>query len=209
MIAPKLKSPSFKYEETLSKTAELIFGIDEVGRGSFAGPLVAAAVYFKKEYKWFEDVNDSKLLTHKKRVKLSKLIQKNATYFIEIIDIDLINKLGIEKCNKIVFENLINTIKNEFKDKEIYFLIDGKDKNLMNKQTEFIVKGDQKHISISAASIIAKVYRDNLMKDFGKIYPGYNFSRNKGYGTKFHRKALKIYGLSQIHRKSFNLRKFL
>ncbi len=203
------KKPSFKYEQNLLKTIDAVFGIDEVGRGSFAGPLVAAAVYFKKEYKWFKDVNDSKLLTHKKRGRLSKLIQKQATCFIEIIDIDLINKLGIGKCNKIVFQNLIKRIRNEFKDNEIYFLIDGKDKNLMNKQTEFIVKGDQKHISISAASIIAKVYRDNLMRNFGKIYPGYNFSRNKGYGTKFHRKALRKYGLSLIHRTSFNLQKFL
>lgn len=203
------KKPSFKYEQNLLKTIDAVFGIDEVGRGSFAGPLVAAAVYFKKEYKWFKNVNDSKLLTHKKRVRLSKLIQKNATYFIEIIDIDLINKLGIGKCNKIIFENLINTIRNEFKDREIYFLIDGKDKNLGDKQIKFIVKGDQKHISISSASIIAKVYRDNLMKNFGKIYPGYNFSRNKGYGTKFHREALRKHGLSLIHRSSFNLQKFL
>ncbi len=172
------KKPSFKYEQNLLKTIDAVFGIDEVGRGSFAGPLVAAAVYFKKEYKWFKDVNDSKLLTHKKRVRLSKLIQKNATYFIETIDIDLINKLGIGKCNKIVFQNLIKRIRNELKDKEIYFLIDGKDKNSKDKQIKFIVKGDQKHISISSASIIAKVYRDNLMKDFGKIYPKYNFSKN-------------------------------
>lgn len=203
------KKPSFKYEQNLLKTIDLVFGIDEVGRGSFAGPLIAAAVYFKKEYKWFKYVNDSKLLTHKKRVRLSKLIQKNTTYFIEIIDIDLINKLGIGKCNKIVFQNLIKRIRNEFKDKKIYFLIDGKDKNLRDKQIKFIVKGDQEHISISSASIIAKVYRDNLMKDFGKIYPGYNFSRNKGYGTRFHREALKLHGLSKIHRTSFDLGKFL
>lgn len=204
-----IKKPSFKHEQNLLKTIDAVFGIDEVGRGSFAGPLVAAAVYFKKEYKWFRDVNDSKLLTHKKRVRLSKLIQKNATYFIEIIGIDLINKLGIGKCNKIVFENLIKRIRNEFKDKKIYFLIDGKGKSLSDKQVKFIVKGDQKHISISSASIIAKVYRDNLMKDFGKRYPGYNFSRNKGYGTKFHREALRKYGFSLIHRTSFNLQKFL
>lgn len=203
------KKPSFKYEQNLLKTIDAVFGIDEVGRGSFAGPLVAAAVYFKKEYKWFKDINDSKLLTHKKRVRLSKLIQKNATYFIEIMDIDSINKHGIGKCNKIIFENLISKIKNEFKDKKIYFLIDGRKRNITQQQIEFIVKGDQKHISISSASIIAKVYRDNLMKDFGKIYPGYNFSRNKGYGTKFHREALKKYGLSLIHRSSFNLQKFL
>jgi len=203
------KKPSFKYEQDLLKTIDAVFGIDEVGRGSFAGPLVAAAVYFKKEYKWFKDVNDSKLLTHKKRVRLSKLIQKNATYFIEIIDINLINKLGIGKCNKVIFENLISRIKNEFKNKKMYFLIDGKDKNLKDKQIKFIVKGDQKHISISSASIIAKVCRDNLMKDFGKIYPGYNFSKNKGYGTRFHREALRKYGLSLIHRTSFKLQKFL
>src|SRR3989344_7036878 len=116
----KTKKPSFKYEETLLKKAEFVFGIDEVGRGAFAGPLVAAAVYFDKEHIWFKDINDSKLLTHRKRVRLSKLIQKHATCLIDTIDIDLINKFGIGKCNRIIFENLINKIKNTFKDKNVY-----------------------------------------------------------------------------------------
>ncbi len=204
----KTKIPSFKYEEELLKTFHFVFGIDEVGRGSFAGPLVAAAVYFEKQYKWFNDINDSKLLTHKKRVRLSRLIKKHATYFIESIEIELINKFGIGKCNKIIFENLINKINNTFKDKSVYFLIDGRSKKLKRKQIEFFVKGDRTHISIAAASIVAKVYRDSLMKDLGKIYKGYNLSKNKGYGTTFHRKALKKHGVSLIHRSSFNLEKF-
>lgn len=204
----KAKIPSFDLEKILCKSNDLVFGMDEVGRGSFAGPLVAAAVYFEKQYKWFNDINDSKLLTHKKRVRLSRLIKKHATYFIESIEIELINKFGIGKCNKIIFENLINKINNTFKDKSVYFLIDGRSKKLKGKQIEFFVKGDRTHISIAAASIVAKVYRDSLMKDLGKIYKGYNLSKNKGYGTTFHRKALKKHGVSLIHRSSFNLEKF-
>jgi ribonuclease HII len=121
----------------------------------------------------------------------------------------MINKIGIGKCNKLIFEKLIKIILNEHKERRIHFLIDGNRMKIRRKNLSFIVKGDSQIISIAAASIIAKVYRDKLMRDLGTIYRGYNFSKNKGYGTKFHQHAIKKLGLSEIHRKSFNLRKFL
>jgi ribonuclease HII len=205
------KKPSFDIEkDLLSKNFELIFGMDEVGRGSFAGPLVASAVCFKQEFSddWFHELNDSKLLTVTNRERLSKLVLENAECFMEVIDIETINEIGIGKCNILIFENLIKNILNKHKNKNIYFLIDGKN-TFKSANTKFIVKGDSKSISIAAASIIAKVYRDKLMDDLDKVHTGYNFSKNKGYGTKFHQEAIKKLGLCSIHRKSFDLKKFL
>lgn len=204
------KKPSFDLEKELfEKKIDYVFGMDEVGRGSFAGPLVASAVAFEKEFKWFKSINDSKLLTAKKREYLARLILKNAKCLTETIEIETINKIGIGKSNKLVFERLIKKISKEHKNKNTHFLIDGSKKKIRKNNLKFIVKGDSKIISIAAASIIAKVYRDNLMKELGKAFPGYNFSKNKGYGTKFHQNAIKKLGLSEVHRKSFNLKKFL
>ncbi len=205
----KNKTLSFNYELSLYKNFDSVFGIDEVGRGSFAGPLVASSVYFAKEYDWFKYINDSKLLAAKKREELAKLIKDNSIYFTEEIGVEIINKIGIGKANKLIFEHLITRIKNKFKDKKIYFLIDGNNFDFKIKNIEFITKGDNKHISIAAASIIAKVFRDNLMEKLDKKYPNYSFTKNKGYGTRIHRDALKKYGLSSMHRTSFNLDKYL
>ncbi|MCL6096405.1 MAG: ribonuclease HII [Patescibacteria group bacterium] len=204
------KKPSFDRENELLKgKIELVFGMDEVGRGSFAGPLVASAVCFTKEFKWFSKINDSKLLTPRKRQYLSTLILKHGICLIELIDVEVINQFGIGETNKLIFENLTQRISKEYKKKKIFFLIDGRKKKVNSKNIEFIVKGDQKSVSIAASSIIAKVYRDELMRKMGKEYKGYNFSNNKGYGTKFHIEALKKLGLSEIHRRSFRLQKFL
>ncbi|MGA2911420.1 MAG: ribonuclease HII [Candidatus Levyibacteriota bacterium] len=203
------KKPSFNLEKELLNKVDLVFGMDEVGRGSFAGPLVASAVCFGNEYKWFKDINDSKLLSAKKREQLSKLILKNAKCFTKIIEVEEINKFGIGKCNQLVFKRLIKKVLSAHKEKQVHFLIDGNKQKIRRKNLQFIVKGDSKIISIAASSIIAKVYRDKLMRDLGKIYREYNFGKNKGYGTKFHREAIKKLGLCAIHRKSFNLQKFL
>lgn len=206
------RMPSFNIEKKLlANHYELVFGMDEVGRGSFAGPLVASAVCFRQELNndWFKELNDSKLLSAEKREQLSKLILKNGKCFTEIIEVETINKLGIGKCNKLIFERLIKKILSEHKGKSIHILIDGNKQKISQKKLSFIVKGDCKVISIAAASIIAKVYRDKLMDDLDKVHTGYNFSKNKGYGTKFHQEAIKKLGLCEIHRTSFNLKKFL
>lgn len=201
--------PSFALEnEFTAQGVDLVFGMDEVGRGSFAGPLIAAGVAFEKEFRWFKNLNDSKLVTANERKRLSKLIVKNSKYFIEEIDVETINEIGIGKSNKLIFERLIRNASKVHQKKKLHFLIDGNKKKIRKKNLKFVIKGDGKVISIAAASIVAKVHRDNLMKKFGKTFPGYNFAKNKGYGTKFHQRAIKKLGLCEIHRKSFNLKKF-
>jgi ribonuclease HII len=203
------KKPSFNLEKKLlTENFELVFGMDEVGRGSFAGPLVASAVCFGNEHRWFEDLKDSKLLSAKERERLSVLILKNAKCFTEIIQINEINRFGIGKCNRLIFTRLIKKVLNEHKKKHLHFLIDGKKQQIRRRNLQFIIKGDSQVISIAAASIVAKVFRDNLMRDLGSIYKGYNFAKNKGYGTKFHREAIKKLGLCSVHRRSFDLGRY-
>lgn len=202
------KKLSLDYENKFWNKNFKVFGVDEVGRGSFAGPLVGSAVSFNRKFskKWLRNVNDSKLLTKKQRSLLSEKIKKNSVYFTETINVGTINKIGIGKSNSLLFKRLTGKISGKYQCS--HFLIDGR-RNIKRKNTTFIVKGDSVCISIAAASIVAKVYRDELMEKLEKRFPGYNFSKNKGYGTLFHRRALKQIGMSKIHRTSFNLSKFL
>lgn len=207
----KPKKPSYNLEKQyLSSGIDYVFGIDEVGRGCFAGPLVASAVCFDKKIKrkWFKDINDSKQLTAKERRRLSKLIIRHGSSYTETIDVETINKIGIGKANTLIFKKLIKKISNDLGKNKIQFLIDGNKKDIQIENLEFIVKGDNKIISVAAASIVAKDHRDRIMRDLGKVYRGYNLSKNKGYGTKSHQEAIKKLGLSDIHRKSFDLQKF-
>lgn len=199
------KNPSFKHEKFLwKKGLNRIVGLDEVGRGAFAGPLVAAAVILPKNFKT-NGIRDSKLLASKTREALSNYIIENAlSYSISEIKLDFINKYGVGKATHKAFLECLAKIKFDF------VLVDGfKINNFDESKQKHIIHGDNISISIAAASIIAKVYRDNLMKKLDLKYPEYNFLQNKGYGTKEHREALKNYGLCSIHRTSFNLGKFL
>lgn len=201
-----IRNPSFRYEKLLwRKGIKFIAGIDEVGRGAFAGPLVAAAVILPKNFT-INGIKDSKLLTPQKRQILSKYIIKNVLdYSISEVNLFYINRHGVGKAVQKGFLDAVNKLKI----KPNYILVDGyKVKNLKYEQ-KGIIHGDSISVSIAAASIIAKVYRDNLMIKLHKNYPQYNFFENKGYGTKYHRDALKKYGLCKIHRSSFNLKKFL
>ena len=200
------KKPSFKYEKLLRKKGyKFIAGLDEVGRGAFAGPLVAAAVILPNRLN-ITGIKDSKKLTSQKRNILSRHIAENSiAYVISKVSVNYINKHGVGIANQKAFLDCIKKLK-----KFDYILVDGnKIKEFdKNKQTG-IIHGDSISISIAAASIVAKVYRDNLMIKLHKKYPKYNFLENKGYGTKYHRDALKKYGISKVHRTSFNLQKFL
>jgi ribonuclease HII len=201
------KKPSFKEERKLwNKGFNFVAGVDEVGRGAFAGPLVAAAVILPKNFKR-NGIKDSKLLTPRQREILSKYIIENALcYSISEIDVYFINKFRVGKATHRAFKDCLKKLKGNFD----FVLVDGFEiKNFNSNKQKAIVGGDNLSVSIAAASIIAKVYRDNLMKKLHLKYPKYNFFQNKGYGTKFHREALRIYGLSKIHRTSFNLEKFL
>ena len=202
------RKPSFNYEKDFWNKNIPVFGIDEVGRGSFAGPLVGAAVSFKKNarYKWIGKINDSKILSPKLRIRLSEQILKNAICFIEQVDVQTINKIRIGKSNSLLFKRLINKVLSKYE--KAHFIVDGRE-IVKDVNTKFIIKGDSLSLSIAAASIIAKIYRDNLMIMLSDKYPGYDLSKNKGYGTKFHQNALSKLGLSKVHRTSFNLSKFL
>ncbi|EKD85812.1 MAG: hypothetical protein ACD_37C00603G0008 [uncultured bacterium] len=180
-----------------------VIGLDEVGRGAFAGPIVAAGVIFKPNFKhdFLNKVNDSKLVRPKLREELSVLIKANSVWAIESVDIEFINKYGIGKANFEVLNKVMKKLVTKLNSINYFAIVDGFD--LKIKKQKAIIRGDTISLSIASASIIAKVYRDNLMKEAGEIYPNYLFAKNNGYGTLEHRNALKIHGFCEIHRNAF------
>ena len=200
--------PTLDFEIDLWNKGYLnICGLDEVGRGCFAGPVVVGAVIFSRGVVLPDGIRDSKLLKPEKRKDLSKKIKESALDFaISEVSVEVINKLGIGKATQIAF---FNAVKNFKKDPD-FLLIDAfYINNIDRKKQKPIIRGDGICMTIAAASIIAKVYRDELMEKLSIEYPEYGFTRNKGYGTKEHREAIKKYGLTKLHRTSFNLEKFL
>lgn len=201
-------SPTFQYEQIFWRLGlNHIAGLDEVGRGAFAGPAVVAAVILPPKFPSMNEVNDSKLLSAKKREELAIIIQQySLCYTIIECPLETINSIGIGKTCQEGFFKAVNklTINPD------HILIDAFciDRIVKEKQTP-IIHGDKLSISIAAASIIAKVYRDNLMIKLGDQFPEFQFAKNKGYGTKEHRLAIKKHGLCSLHRTSFNLQKFL
>lgn len=186
---------------------KLVCGIDEVGRGCFAGPVVAGAVIFPISGKIPAGIADSKLLKPKVRADLSKRIQEVAlAWSVGLIDVPTINKIGIGKATQLAFAEAVKNLlfKPDFLIIDAFF-VQGLDKSIQKP----IKNGDKLSVSIAAASIIAKVYRDQLMIKFHDKFPNYGFNQNKGYGTKIHQAAIKKHGLCQLHRTSFNLNKFL
>jgi ribonuclease HII len=199
--------PSFYYENRLwKKNYKNIAGVDEAGRGAWAGPIVAGAVILKKGIKKLNLIRDSKTLNQKQREKLFKLIIKQAkVWSVGVISEKLIDRLGIAKANFLAIKKALKKLKSCD-----YFLIDGIGKiDLSPLKGQRIKKGDQKVYSISCASIIAKVWRDQLMIKHDKKYPQYGFSQHKGYGTFYHRKMISKYGLCRLHRKTFQPMKSL
>jgi len=170
-------------------------GIDEAGRGPIAGPLVVAGVVLHKEIK---ELNDSKKLSVKKREELYEKIKQNSTYFIYKVEASKIDKIGLSSSLK---EALI-AIKKYFGD--IDYIFDGNSSFGVDK-INTLVKADSKIKAVSAASILAKVYRDNIMINEAKNYPQYGFEKHKGYGTKAHIEAIAKYGYCKIHRQSFKI----
>ncbi|OKZ57640.1 MAG: ribonuclease HII [Clostridium sp. 26_21] len=190
-----------EYENELqNKGFEYICGIDEAGRGPLAGPVVVASVIMPKD-SIIEGINDSKKVSEKKREKLYDLILEQAiSYGVGIIGQDEIDDINILNATK---KGLTNSLK-ELTQRPDLILVDA----LTNIDTlgipyESIIKGDAKCYSISAASIIAKVTRDRIMREWDKIYPQYGFATHKGYGTSAHINAIKEYGPCPLHRKTF------
>ena len=187
-----------------------VIGVDEAGRGPLAGPVVAAAVILKEYTEELNEINDSKKLTEKKREKLYDIIMKNFDVAVGISTVEEIDKLNILNADFLSMRRALKDLKSLKNEKEYTVLVDGnlKIKEYIGKQLP-IVKGDAKSLSIAAASIIAKVTRDRLMKDLANIYPDYSFEKHKGYGTKAHIEAIKDKGaIEGVHRKVF-LRKIL
>jgi ribonuclease HII len=186
---------------------EFIAGIDEVGRGCWAGPMVVGAVIFPKDFTPQYTLADSKLLSEKKRNELNTKIKDSAlAYHIAEIPVDYINEHGIGKAAQYGF---LTAIKNLTQEPDFVLIDAFKVKDYPLEKQYPIIKGDQQSISIAAASIIAKVYRDTLMKNLHHDAPHYGFDKHVGYGTKAHRAAIAQYGLSQYHRTSFNLQRWM
>ena len=180
----------------------LIAGVDEAGRGPLAGPVCVASVILP-EGAYLEKINDSKKLADKVKDKLYDEIKEIAiAYSIVLVSHKEIDELNILNAT---FKGMCDSV-NELSVKPDFVLIDGNRIKGMETPCECVVKGDSKSISIAAASILAKVTRDRYMMDLDKKYPEYNFKKHKGYPTKDHYEALKKYGASEVHRKSFNLK---
>ena len=190
---------NLQYEkECLSRGYARVAGVDEVGRGPLAGPVVCCAVIMPTD-NLIEGVTDSKKLTEKKREQLARIIKERAIacsiYEISQDEIDKINILeAVKKCMVKAVEGL--NVKPDIT------LVDGVDTHLPIN-AEYVIKGDLKSYTIGCASIVAKVYRDNLMTDFAKEFPEYGFDKHKGYGTKAHIEKIKEIGPCKLHRKTF------
>jgi ribonuclease HII len=175
-----------------------IAGIDEVGRGPLAGPVVAAAVILPQDF-YLAGLNDSKQISETKRNEFYDVIWEKADSIgIGMIDAEEIDTINIYEATKKAMLHAISNLQSN----PDYLLIDAMKLHTPYPQ-ESIIKGDSKSVSIAAASIIAKVTRDKLMKDYALTYPGYGFDKNAGYGTKEHLEGLKQNGVTPIHRKSF------
>ncbi len=240
-----MQEPNFSYEEKYwSLGYGLVIGVDEVGRGAFAGPVVAGAAavkisniknqkskiqikYQKEKNKRIRNtqylilntisslgINDSKKLSPKTREILTKEINKYFHFGVGQASVAEINRLGIVKATERAMRRAIEKLKikneklkNTSQKQEIFILIDAFRVKYISgvglKNQKAIIHGDAISISIAAASIIAKVYRDNLMEKLARKYPKYHWEKNKGYGTEVHRNMIRKYGLTKLHRIQF------
>jgi len=200
---------TFKKYRKLLPTLELetsiegiVAGVDEAGRGPLAGPVVASAVIIPRHFN-ISEINDSKKLSDSKRRKLFDRIISECEYGIGIVSVSDIDSINILQASMLAMRQAASKIS------ATSFLIDGNiDPKIANARSYTIVKGDAKSISIAAASIVAKVTRDNIMNELHLEFPHYGWDKNSGYGTKEHRNAILKYGPCKHHRISF-LRKVL
>lgn len=190
------------YEKALYvQDYQLIAGIDEVGRGPLAGPVVAACVILPVNEK-ISGLNDSKKIPKSKHEEIyQQVMEKALAVGVGIMDNDVIDQVNIYEATKLA---MVEAIKDASKRGLVpdYLLIDAMTLDLDIPQMS-IIKGDANSLSIAAASIVAKVTRDKMMADFDKKFPGYGFAQNAGYGTKIHLEGLEKYGITPIHRKTF------
>jgi ribonuclease HII len=179
-------------------------GCDEAGRGCLAGPVFAAAVILPKNFK-NEVLTDSKKLSRKQREELRIIIEKEAIDFsVASIDNNKIDEINILNASILAMHEALNKLKRKFE----FIIVDGnRFKPFKKKPHQTIIKGDEKYMSIAAASVLAKTYRDEFMELQHLKYPIYDWLNNKGYGVEKHRKAIIEFGQTPLHRKSFVLKK--
>ena len=184
------------------QSKQVIAGCDEAGRGCLAGPVVAAAVILPKKFN-NNILNDSKVISEKKRGLLRTIIEKEAiSWAVGIVSPKEIDKINILNASFLSMHRAIEKLNT----KTELLIIDGNRFNpYPNIQHECIIKGDGKYLSIAAASVLAKTYRDDIMKELDKKHPNYFWKNNKGYPTKQHRKAIAEFGSTEHHRKSIQL----
>lgn len=189
-----------QYENELySKGYKLIGGIDEVGRGPLVGPVVTACVILPEDFA-LDGLTDSKKLSEKKRDMFYDIIMEKAiSVGIGIMDEDVIDKVNIYEATKLAMYQAVDNMSV----KPDYILIDAMKLDKLDVPSTSIINGDLKSITISAASVIAKVTRDRMMYELDKKYPMYKFAKNKGYPTKDHIEAISKYGILKEHRKTF------
>lgn len=222
--------PTLKLEKRHWQKEQIVCGVDEVGRGSFAGPLVAAGVILKPNLSKKEiaellsfGINDSKLVKKENRDLIIKLVQKHILYStIQYLSVDIINEFGVGFANKLAFSKVAENILGHCEElkrrsnpneiaalpsvarNDVFFLTDCFPiPEVKSSSQNNIIHGDQVSISIALASIIAKVERDSYMEKLGVKFPNYGFHLHKGYGTKLHREKLQTYGSSLHHRSKF------
>lgn len=194
-----------KFESNLyDEGNKLICGIDEAGRGPLAGPVAVGAVVMKPD-SMLEWVNDSKKVTERRReILYDRIIEDSLAWSVKLVPETKIDEINILEATKYGLNLAIKDIINQLQKKPDIVIVDAlREINTENIPYESIIKGDATCYSISCASILAKVTRDRLMRQWDEVYPQYGFAKNKGYGTKDHIEALKKYGPCMIHRKTF------
>lgn len=183
-------------EELKAKGHVRIAGVDEVGRGPLAGPVVAAAVILPDHF-YHPGLNDSKKMSKQAREVAYRVLMDEATVGVGIVDADVIDRVNIYEATKLAMMEAVRQL-----DAVDALLVDAMTLDLTIPQ-QSLIKGDARSVSIAAASVVAKVVRDNMMEDYAVLYPSYAFERNAGYGTKEHLASLSEHGITPIHRKSF------
>jgi len=177
----------------------VVAGVDEVGRGCLAGPVVAAAVILTSSLERLPAINDSKLLTDAQRREALALIAGAADMGVGVVSVEQIDRINIHNASILAFRLAIEDLDAA----PDLVLIDGRHRSTLGIPQRTIIKGDRLSMSVAAASIVAKVTRDEMMLEFDRKHPVYGFAHNKGYGTSDHLAALKEHGISAIHRRSF------
>lgn len=203
---PDVPLSSLKIEDILRREGyNIIVGVDEVGRGPLAGPVVACALILPPDHN-ICGIKDSKALSEKEREELASEIRKRAlACVIAQTGNRQIDRLNIRRATLLTMKRAVMNLIKRLNTTPDIVLVDGKDSLSLPVECRAIVKGDMLSENIGAASIVAKVYRDNLMKRLDKRFPQYGFAIHKGYGTRSHYEAIKRFGVCEIHRRSFRL----